>query len=96
MNSISPQNFLKMLSNNVLNIIDIRNNYYFNKKHLPNSININENILLKAPYKYITKDETYFIICSKGISSKKVSNYLNSIGYKTISIKGGFSSLNFT
>lgn len=95
MQYITSDNLFTLLQYSNVNIIDIRPFYKFKNKHLPNSINIDEKKLIKYPNKYISKNITYYIICEKGISSKYVSTILNKKGYNTISVIGGFSSLNF-
>ena len=72
-------------------IIDIRDNYQFNLGSIPTSINIPKNFLLTNPDTYLKKDDIYYIYCEYGNTSKKVSNVLNSLGYNTINVLGGFS-----
>ena len=86
-NSISIDEFLK-LSN--INIIDIRSIQAFNNNHIPGSINIPYQKLLVEPSKYLSFGKIYYLYCQKGYSSYKISNILNSFGYKTISINGGY------
>lgn len=73
-------------------IIDIRNNVDYLNCHVPGSINISYQDLLFNYKYYLNKDDTYYIYCYKGITSKRLCFYLNSLGYKTISILGGYSS----
>ena len=74
------------------NIIDIRNRDKYNINHIPGSINIESFELLNNPSKYLKKDEIYYIYCTSGITSKKVVNKLNKIGYNTVNIDGGFNN----
>ena len=46
--------------------------------------------LIKNPEKYLNKEETYYIYCNSGIQSKMVVQKLNSIGYSTVNIDGGY------
>ncbi len=48
--------------------------------------------LLANPEKYLMKDENheYYLMCQTGGRSKKTVKKLNSLGYKTINLKGGF------
>ena len=73
-------------------IIDIREPYEYRIGHLPNSINIPKELLELVPEKYLNKSDNYIIYCDLGIASLKLSNELNLKGYKTISLKGGYSS----
>ena len=75
-------------------IIDIRDNYQFNLGSIPTSINIPMNFLLTNPDTYLTKNNTYYIYCEYGSSSKKVCNILTKKGYDVINVLGGFSLYN--
>lgn len=72
------------------NIIDIRENYLYEKGHLFNSVNIPMNVLLNNPSKFINKNETYYIYCSSGIRSKKTCELLRLLGYNVINVIDGF------
>ena len=50
-----------------------------------------ENIILLNPEKYLKKENNYVVFCDYGNRSKKVSNYLNNIGYKVYSLRDGYS-----
>lgn len=88
LSSISVRDFL--LSNINNNIIDIRSIEKYNNNHIPGAINIEQNQLLMYPNKYLKKGERYYIYCQKGISSQKMSQILNNMGYMTTSISGGY------
>ena len=87
MNSISITELL-MLSNR--NIIDIRNNYYYNFGHIIGAINIPYYDLLTNHSHYLNKYSIYYLYCDTGDQSKEISIRLNSFGYKTINIVGGY------
>ena len=72
------------------NIIDIRNNYYYQLGHIPNSRNIPYYDLLTNYRHYLNKYNIYYLYCDKGDQSLEISNRLNSFGYKTINIIGGY------
>ena len=84
--SINPEE----LKNINENIIDLRNNEKYNSSHIPNSINIPAEKLLKNPQQYLNKNETYYLYCQKGISSYNMCRILIKLGYKTININGGY------
>lgn len=77
---------------NTLNIIDIRDNYAYTKGHIINAKNIPKEILINSPNKYLNKDETYYIYCQSGINSNRIVNMLNSQGYHTYNIIGGYNN----
>ena len=55
---------LLQLSNPI--IIDIRNNYYYNKEHIKGSINIPYYNLLNNYNHYLTKNKKYYLYCNEG------------------------------
>ena len=59
------------------NIIDLRDKYLFNKKHMAGTRNIYYAHLLINPEEYLNREEEYVLICEYGIKSKMVSNILN-------------------
>ena len=86
--SISIDDFIKICNN--VNIIDIRNKVKYNNNHILNARNIDKSDLISNPYKYLNKNTTYYIYCEKGLSSLRICQILSNMGYKTISIKGGY------
>lgn len=73
-----------------VNIIDIRSNQSYNNNHIPGAINIPMEKLLVEPKKHLQPSVIYYIYCQKGISSQKVCQILNRIGYHAINISGGY------
>lgn len=90
--TIDMDDFLTLFGSNNLNIIDIRDKYIYDLNHINNSINVPYANLLLNPSKYINKNDTYYLYCQAGYTSKSISKKLNSLGYKTISINGGYNS----
>ena len=82
----------ELLKLNNPNIIDIRSKESYNNNHIPGAINIPSNELLINHLKYLNKSETYYLYCTRGITSVKVCQILNKQGYKTISINGGYEA----
>lgn len=74
------------------NIIDIRSKREFDLRHIPGAINIEYLELLSNPNKYLNKNNTYYLYCSSGYTSKMVVNKLNTLGYNTVNIDGGFNN----
>ena len=75
-----------------INIIDIRSVEKYNTSHINNSINIPFNVLLNSPEKYLNKNDIYYLYCQRGLTSYKVCKILNTKGYKTVNILGGYES----
>ena len=75
-------------------IIDIRDNFAYQKKHLNNSINIPFTKLIIEPEKYLNKNIKYLLVCEYGIKSKKICDILNRQGYKTYNLKDGIIKIN--
>lgn len=73
-------------------IVDIREPYEYRIGHIPNSINITMDLLELVPEKYLNKNDYYILYCDLGLASLKLSNKLNSKGYNTTSLAGGYTS----
>lgn len=71
-------------------IVDIRDNYSYCLGHIPNSINIPYYNLLSNFSHYLNKNNTYYLYCDYGKQSAEISKRLNSFGYKTKNIIGGY------
>lgn len=72
------------------NLIDIRDKYEYMLGHINGSINIPMNYLYMNPENYLEKETTYYLYCDYGMKSRKLSSFLNDLGYKTISLIGGY------
>ena len=87
MNSINIEELLR-LSN--VNIIDIRNNYYYNLGHINGAINIPYYNLLNNHNYYLNKYSIYYLYCDTGEQSSEIVDRLNRFGYNTVNIFGGY------
>lgn len=74
------------------NLIDIRDKYEYLLSHIKNATNIPYTYLLMMPEHYLDKNKIYYIYCDSGTKSRKMSEYLNEQGYKTIDLIGGYNS----
>lgn len=72
------------------NIIDIRDYSDYIADHIYNAKNIPANELLNNYSKYLNKNKTYYIYCNKGVTSKKVCELLDILGYDVINMYGGY------
>lgn len=72
-------------------IIDVRDKYKYNIGHIANSINIDSIELISNPSKYLNKNQKYYIYCQTGHTSKMIVEKLNSLGYNTVNIEGGYN-----
>ena len=82
---------LKKLNNPI--IIDIRDNYSYNNSHIKNAINIPYYNLLNNYSHFLNKNNKYNLYCEEGRQSSEISKRLNSFGYNTKSIKGGYKAI---
>ena len=90
--TIDIKDFLEILKTKHINIIDIRSKYIYDLSHIDKSLNIPYDYLVLSPSKYLNKNDTYYLYCQAGYTSKTISKKLNSLGYKTISVNGGYNS----
>ena len=89
LNSKSIDHVLNM--NNPI-IIDIRDNYTYNLGHIKGAINIPYYNLLNNYSHYLNKNEKYYLYCENGRQSMEISTRLNSFGYNTTNIEGGYEA----
>ena len=80
----------ELMYKNNPNIIDIRNENEFIMGTIPSSKNIPAIKLEISPEKYLNKNETYYIFCNNGKTSKALTEKLNIQGYRTVNIIGGY------
>ena len=73
-------------------IIDIRSMDKYNINHIPGAINIESLELLSNPSKYLNMNDTYYLYCTSGYTSKIVVDKLNKLGFNTVNIDGGFNN----
>lgn len=92
MNDISIEKLQNEIKNSSPLIIDIRSNYSYQQGSIPGAKNIPVNTLINSPSSYLDKNKTYYIYCQSGHTSKNVVMRLNSQGYNTVNILGGFNN----
>ena len=80
----------ELMYKNNPNIIDIRNENEFLMGTIPSSKNIPAIKLEISPEKNLNKNETYYIFCNNGKTSKVLTEKLNIQGYRTVNIIGGY------
>ena len=90
--TIDIKDFLEILKTKHINIIDIRSKYIYDLSHIDKSLNIPYDYLVLSPSKYLNKNDTYYLYCQAGYTSKSISKKLNSLGKKIISVNGGYNS----
>lgn len=74
------------------NIIDIRSSEKYNDNHILGALNINPQLLINNPDKYLKRNLSYYIYCQKGYSSRSLVQILRIKGYNTFSIIGGYEA----
>ena len=90
--SINIREVGRINTNNPNNIIlDIRDKYEYILEHIPKAINIPYNYLNTIPQNYLNFDNRYFIYCNNGVKSKKLCEYLCTLGYKCVDLVGGYN-----
>ncbi len=87
MNSININDLMKLHNPT---IIDIRDNYSYNKGHIEGALNIPYYSLLGNYSFYLNKKDVYYLYCDYGHQSKEISDRLNMFGYNTYYVKEGY------
>lgn len=71
-------------------IIDIRSIYSYNLGHIRGAISVPYYNLLNNYSHYLSKYNRYYLYCDMGDQSLEIVLRLNSFGYDTVSIIGGY------
>ncbi len=82
--------FCEVLKLNNPIIVDIRDNYSYCLGHINGAINIPYYNLLSNYSRYLDKNKIYYLYCDYGKQSAEISKRLNSFGYNTKNIIGGY------
>ena len=91
---INPSEWNKIIKDNDINVIDVRNNFEIDIGNFRNTINPNTESFRDFPNKIktlnLSKQTRIAMYCTGGIRCEKASSYLKSNGYKNIvQLKGG-------
>lgn len=70
-------------------LIDIREAYEYKEGSIKDAKNIPMGNLLDEPTKYLSKDDTYYIMCQSGGRSEQACKYLRNRGFDVINVAGG-------
>jgi len=75
-----------------IQLLDIREGYEYASGSIKTARNIPMADLLTSPEKYLTKEETYYILCQSGARSARTAESLAKQGYKVVNVVGGVGS----
>ena len=78
----------KMLKNNEVVLLDVREPYEIEICNIKGSLFIPMNEIPQN-IEQLDKEKRYAVMCHSGVRSLYVSNYLNSLGYSTLNVIGG-------
>lgn len=67
-------------------LIDVEPKEIYLKHHINGAINIDKDTLLYNRDRLLSKDETYYIYCSKGNKSRRVVSILELYGYNVVQV----------
>lgn len=87
MNNISVLTLNKILG--TIDLIDIREQYEYAEGHVKTAKNIPMNDLISNAENYLSKGNTYYIICQSGVRSANTVSYLSELGYDVVNVEGG-------
>ncbi len=78
----------KMLKNNEVVLLDVREPYEIEICNIKGSLFIPMNEIPQN-IEQLEKEKRYAVMCHSGVRSLYVSNYLNSLGYSALNVVGG-------
>ena len=88
---ISVEDTKRLLENDDVTVIDIRDINSFSKGHINNAIHIDD-ININKFLSEKDKNETIIIYCYHGISSKSAANFFSQNGFKNVfSMNDGYA-----
>ena len=82
---------MDLMSNGDINILDVRELFEYNICHIPGSILIPINKIIRDYDTVLDKNQTYYIICHTGQRSYFITDYLTKKGFDVFNIVGGIS-----
>ena len=88
---VTNQEVLDLMKKEKINILDVRELYEYNICHIPGSILIPINKVIRDYESILSKEETYYVICHTGQRSYYITDYLTKKGFKVFNIIGGIS-----
>ena len=91
MNDKVEPNALYQLIYQDICLVDIRDEYQFQKLHLLNSINIPYDNFKQSLY-LLPINKPIYVLCQSGTKSQDIVNYLRSYNYDAYYIDGGFQA----
>lgn len=74
-----------------LSIIDIRSEKEFKMLPTKNTQNIEVELLLEDPAKYLDEDKEYCLLCHSGMRSNQACSLLEKQGYNVVNLTGGLA-----
>ena len=90
---ISPSELHKKINKENIFLLDVRTLEEYKEDKIENTILIPIQVL-DTRYKEIPKDKEIITICAHGNRSLRATKFLNSLGYKALSLKGGMEDWN--
>ena len=83
----------KVEAEEVLNIIDVREDFEVANGMIPNAIHIPMNTIPEK-LDVFDSEQTYYIVCAGGVRSENVCHYLIGNGIQAVNMEGGMYSWN--
>ena len=90
---IHAKDLLKIIKQENLLIIDIREPHELEESSIPTAKNIPMYTLLNNISSILKKDTEYYILCHTGQRSYYVTDILHSLGYIAINVVGGIAQM---
>lgn len=88
---INAKELQKIMKENDIVIIDIREQFEIDITSVPKTVNIPMNVLLNNFRDILKKDQQYYILCHTGQRSYYLTNELTKQGYNIVNAFGGIT-----
>lgn len=93
-NHIHPTELLQKMSNEQVNVIDIREPFELKELPFSGARNIPMNILVMFYNDLLDMDQKYYILCHHGQRSYTITEFLQNKGYQAVNVIGGVDLVN--
>ncbi|APT18157.1 hypothetical protein LA20533_02175 [Amylolactobacillus amylophilus DSM 20533 = JCM 1125] len=90
--SISSAEFLLLLQQGSVNVLDVREEDEYQQHHIPNAINfpVSE---MGARVDELDQNELYYVICRSGSRSFTATEFLAQLHFNVINVLGGMNQI---
>ncbi|HIY56944.1 MAG TPA: rhodanese-like domain-containing protein [Candidatus Tetragenococcus pullicola] len=92
MDSVTTQEFIQLLENRAITVLDIRDKGAYREGHLESSLSMPTTSLPNRLHE-LDKETTYYVLSHSGRRSETITTFLNQQGFAAVHVIGGMKAL---